>query len=142
MNPIRPTLLVVEDNDDDVFLLRRALRGIPNQFDVQIAADGQQAVDYLAGAGDFADRAKFPRPALMLLDLKLPFLHGFQVLEWVRAQPAWKELPVVILTSSAEERDQEQAAQFGVRAYHVKPPQPALLDDIAHAIADVAMSAR
>jgi len=121
MSASDPTLLLIEDNEDDVFLLRRALRETSG-FNLQIAEDGQQAIDYLSGVGRYADRRQFPLPTLMLLDLKLPYIPGFQVLTWIRSHPEFKNLPVIMLTSSPEDRDREKAAELGALGYFVKPP--------------------
>ncbi len=116
------TLLLVEDNPDDIFLMRRALKKSGLELPVQIVTDGKQALDYLEGVGAYGDRHQFPRPAWVFLDLKLPYVNGFEVLEWIRSDPANRHLDVVILTSSPEERDKETAQQLGARAYLVKPP--------------------
>lgn len=119
-----PTVLLVEDNEDDVYALRWALRKAGVAPTLQVAEDGRQAVDYLAGNGPYADRDRYPIPALVLLDLKLPYLTGMEVLAWIRQQPEWEGLPVVILSGSDEARDHEKAASLGARDYLVKPPTP------------------
>jgi len=121
------TLLLVEDNPDDIFLMRRALKKSGLEFPVQIVTDGKQALDYLAGSDHYADRQHFPRPAWVFLDLKLPYFNGFEVLEWIRNDAANRDLEVVILTSSPEERDKETAVRLGAKAYLVKPPTTASL---------------
>jgi CheY-like chemotaxis protein len=118
------TLLLVEDNSDDIFLMRRALKKSGLELPVQIVTDGKQALDYLSGAGAYADREQFPRPAWVFLDLKLPYINGFEVLEWIRSDATNRYLDVVILTSSPEERDKETAQRLGACAYLVKPPTP------------------
>jgi DNA-binding response OmpR family regulator len=72
--------------------------------------------------GKFADRAQYPLPSIMLLDLKMPFLDGFEVLSWIGSQSSLKKIPVLVLTSSAEERDRQKAAELGAKGYFVKPP--------------------
>ena len=121
------TILLVEDNEDDVFFMRRALSKAQIKIPLQVAADGQKALDYLSGAGHYADRAQYPLPSLIFLDLKLPFISGFEVLNWVRSQATLREIPVVILTSSSEERDRQKATELGVKTYLVKPPTPETL---------------
>src|SRR6185312_12846130 len=116
------TLLLVEDNPDDIFLMRRALKKSGLELPVQIVTDGKQALDYLSGAGHYADRSQFPRPTWVFLDLKLPYVNGFEVLEWIRSDSANRHLDVIILTSSPEERDKETAESLGAKAYLVKPP--------------------
>lgn len=120
-------ILVVEDNEDDAFFMRRALQSAAPAAAVQILTDGRAARDRLLGAGAYADRAAHPLPHLVFLDLKLPYLHGLEVLALVRAAPAVKGLPVVVLTSSDETRDRTQAQAFGIVDYLVKPPSPAML---------------
>lgn len=127
-------MLLVEDNEDDVFAMRRALKksGIINPLEV--ATDGQQALDYLAGARCYADRASYPPPFIVFLDLKLPYVHGFEVLSWLRQQPVLSSVIVVVLTSSAEHRDQDKAYALGARAYLVKPPTPEMLCSLFDAL--------
>lgn len=121
-------VLLVEDNPDDSFLMRRALKKTGLELQLHAVTDGQAAVNYLRGAEEFADRERYPLPAVIFLDLKLPFLNGFQVLEWIREHPLLHDLNVVILTSSGEDRDFKRAQQLGVAAYLVKPPSPETLD--------------
>jgi CheY-like chemotaxis protein len=98
-------ILHVEDRDEDVFLLKYAFKRAGIENPVQVATDGQMAIDYLAGVGKFADRQQFPMPCLVLLDLKLPHKMGMEVLEWIRQQPSLKSLIVIILSSSVYEGD-------------------------------------
>jgi len=114
-------VLVVDDDPNDVFFMHLGFKaaGLPQAL--HIAVDGQQAIDYLAGNGLFADRAQHPLPALVLLDLHLPGLSGFEVLRWLRQQPQFQSLPVVILTASDREADKAQAQQLGANEYIVKP---------------------
>lgn len=130
----KPTLLLVEDNEEDAFLLRRALRQHQIECLLQVAEDGEAAIDYLAGNGKYADRAQFPLPTLVLLDLKLPYVHGFEVLTWITRQTSPPSYRIIILTSSGEDCDRERAQQFGVRWYFVKPPTPELMAEVAKAL--------
>jgi CheY-like chemotaxis protein len=130
MKPSKPLILLAEDDDNDVFFMRRALQKTGIEFPLQVVHDGQQAVDYLNGEGKFSDREQHPLPAIILLDLKMPFLDGFEVLSWIGSQPRLKGIPVMILTSSAEERDRRKAAELGAKAYFVKPPKPETLKEI------------
>jgi CheY-like chemotaxis protein len=115
------TILLVEDNPDDVLLLKRAFKKAGFAHALQIASHGEEAVDYLAGDGRYADREKHPFPALMLLDLQLPRRSGHEVLEWLRGQDDLKRLPVVVLTSSREPTDINRAYDLGANSYLVKP---------------------
>jgi CheY-like chemotaxis protein len=115
------TILVVEDNPTDVLLIRRAFAQAKLANPVQFVGDGEAAIDYLAGQGAYADRSKFPLPILILLDLKLPRRSGLEVLQWLRSQETLKRIPVVILTSSQQDRDVNSAYDIGVNSYLVKP---------------------
>jgi CheY-like chemotaxis protein len=115
-----PAILYVEDEEDDILLLRLALKraGLPNP--VISAMDGVEAIDYLAGNGSFADRHQHPLPALVLLDLHLPRKGGFEVLGWIRQQPQFASLPIVVYTSSSRETDRNTARHLGATDYLVK----------------------
>jgi CheY-like chemotaxis protein len=115
------TILVVEDNDDDVLLIERAFGKAKLANPLRFVDNGEKAVDYLAGAGPYADRASHPMPAVVLLDLKLPRRSGFEVLQWVRAHPLLRALPVVVLTSSKDSEDVRRAYALGANTYLVKP---------------------
>lgn len=123
------TILLVEDNDDDIFIFRRILKAAGLPVRVELTTDGQQAWDYLAGNGPFADRERHPLPDLVLLDLKLPYLHGFEVLERIRGSDL-RDLPVAVLTSSLEERDRTRAEALGAVAFLVKPPTVEMLREV------------
>jgi CheY-like chemotaxis protein len=114
-------LLLVEDEENDIFLFKRVLAKEQITNPLHVAEDGQQAIDYLAGVGQFADRAQFPLPGLVLLDLKLPVKTGLQVLEWIREQPGLETLLVIILTSSSEQSDVDSAYRLGANSFLVKP---------------------
>jgi len=114
-------ILLVEDNPDDQKLTLRALKYNNIVNEVVIAEDGAQALDYLFGAGQFADRDVRNQPALVLLDLKLPRVDGLSVLALVRADTRTKTVPVVILTSSREEEDLVKSYELGVNSYVRKP---------------------
>jgi CheY-like chemotaxis protein len=130
------TILIVEDNPDDVFFMQRACKTAGFQNPLQVAMDGQEAIDYLEGTGKFADRKTFPVPCLVLLDLKLPRKTGHQVLAWIREQPKFLTLVVVALTTSREPKDINEAYRLGVNAYMVKPSSPADLADMMRSIKD------
>lgn len=115
------TILLVEDEADDRFFFTRAAQKAGVADAIHCAEDGQQAINYLAGAGHFADRTQYPLPDLAVVDLKLPLATGFEVLAEIRRQPQTRHLPVVILTSSQSEADISRAYATGANSYLVKP---------------------
>jgi len=115
------TILLVEDNPSDVGLARRALARGRVANELVVAEDGQEALDYLWCAGKFAGRNPPDLPALMLLDLKLPKIHGLEVLRRVRADARTRRLPAVILTTSKEEQDIAAGYDLGTNGYVSKP---------------------
>ena len=115
------SILLVEDNADDEMLILRALRKVNLANQVDVARDGQQALDYLFREGEFAGRPGADLPAVVLLDIKLPRVSGLDVLKKLRADPRTRLLPVAILTSSDEERDRLQSYQNGANSFVRKP---------------------
>lgn len=136
----RLPVLVVEDNEDDVFILNYAFKEANLKNPLHIVGDGEEAVEFLAGEGKFSDRTQFPFPALVLLDLKLPLKTGLEVLEWIQGQPFRSELNVIVLTSSAEERDITKAYHLGARSYLTKPPTAQTLRELMAALNDSLMT--
>lgn len=120
-------LLLVEDDPTDLFILQRVLRKANITLPQQVALNGEEAISYLAGQGQFADREAFPVPQAVFLDLKMPFVSGFEVLEWMRSQPQLSGVQVFVLTGSSLERDRDRALALGARAYLIKPPTPEVL---------------
>jgi CheY-like chemotaxis protein len=123
-------ILLVEDNEDDVFIMERALMKLPLAHKLYIAEHGGVAIDYLGGAHQYSDRISYPIPDLILLDLKMPVANGFDVLNWLNTQPQLKDIPVVILTSSSEPKDRQKADQLGAKTLLVKPPTPEMLSHV------------
>lgn len=115
------TILLVEDDENDVCLLRQALLKAGVENPIHVASNGQEAIDYFQGAGKFADRALFPLPDLTLLDLKLPHVMGLEVLKWIRQQPRHANVVVIVLSASMEEDDIATAYRWGANGYLVKP---------------------
>jgi CheY-like chemotaxis protein len=130
------TILLVEDDPNDVFLMKRALKGAAISNPLKIAEDGQQAIDYLAGKDQFANRTEFPIPNLIFLDLKLPYKNGFEVLDWIRNQTHLDSTLVVVLTSSSEEKDIKETYRLGARSFLVKPPNSSMLSDLMVSLKD------
>ena len=113
-------ILLVEDSANDVALTLAALEETNLANEVDVVRDGQQALDYLQRTGPYADRPE-GNPAVVLLDLKLPKVDGLEVLGKIKGHPQLKAVPVVMLTSSREERDLARSYGLGVNAYVVKP---------------------
>ena len=135
MNKSR-VILLVEDNQSDVALTQRALAKGRVVNDLVVAEDGQEALDYLGGAGAWGGRDPCDVPALVLLDLKLPKVSGLEVLRCIRAGQYTRRLPVVILTSSKEDRDVAAGYDLGVNSYVQKPVD---FHEFARAVEDLGL---
>jgi DNA-binding response OmpR family regulator len=118
------TILLVEDEENDVAFMKIAMTKAGIASGLQVAEDGEQAIAYLGGRGEFADRSRHPLPALVLLDLKLPQIMGMEVLKWIRSQPGLDMTVVIILTSSQQRSDIHMACSLGANSYLVKPSNP------------------
>lgn len=116
-----PIVLHVDDSEDDRILLRYALSRGQKPFALQSVNDGNVAIEYLSGAGQYRDRERFPMPILVLLDIKMPGMNGFDVLKWIRAQLPLKDTAVAILSSSYDEGDVRTAYALGAGWYLMKP---------------------
>jgi len=119
--PDRAVILLVEDQENDIQLIRRAFDKAQLPNPLQVVRDGEEAIAYLSGEKQSANRAEFPLPRLILLDLKLPGTNGFDVLKWIRAQPGLRSLIVVVLTSSDHIREVNEAYNLGANSFMVKP---------------------
>ena len=131
------TVLYVEDSLDDFVLFKLASKKCGTPFSLQHAADGEQAIAYLSGEGEYADREEHPFPDLILLDLKMPRLDGFEVLQWIRTNPETKSLAVVVLAGSSFRADVRRALELGANSYAVKPGKFEELQVLIDQIADV-----
>lgn len=127
---VPPVVLYVEDEESDAVLMEIAFKkeGLPEAF--RTVGSGRAAMDYLAGAGTYADRGAYPVPQVVLLDLNLPEVHGFEVLEWIRTQPLYGQLPVVVFTSSVREDDEGKARALGANDFVSKPNSPARFREV------------
>ena len=117
----KQTILLVDDSEIDLMLLRAAFELAGCDFLLQEAHNGEEAIAYLKGEAPYSDRDKFPLPIVMLLDLNMPKVNGFEVLAWVRAQPGLKRLAIIILSASMRNEDVESAFDLGATSYLVKP---------------------
>ncbi|HZZ59131.1 MAG TPA: response regulator [Opitutaceae bacterium] len=126
-------VLLVEDSDDDVFFFQRAWQqaGVPNPL--VVARDGQEAIDFLAGTGPYLGKDRGPAPGIVLLDLKLPFKSGHEVLAWIRKEVASRRCVVLFLTSSRESTDVRRAYEAGANGYLVKPASASQLTEMVRA---------
>jgi CheY-like chemotaxis protein len=119
--PVTSPILVVEDDENHAFFIRRAFQQAGLLNPVHFVQDGDQALAYLAGEGPYANRDEFPLPSLVLLDLKLPNTNGFEVLEWVRAHPTLSGLRIIVLTTSGATSDINRAYRLGANSFLTKP---------------------
>ena len=126
MNKQHSIFLLVEDNEDDAYFMRRALLDAGLENPLHIVTNGEEAIDYMAGTRAFADREKHPLPDFVFLDLKMPGRDGFDVLTWIR-QEQKSQVPIAVLTSSPEEIDRTRARELGADCYLLKPPTTAML---------------
>jgi len=129
-------ILVADDDSDDIFLLRRAFEKAGLDQPIFDVSDGEQAIEYLSGESAFADRARHPLPALVVLDIKMPKRNGFDVLEWLSAHEGFRDLPVVMLSSSSQESDVAKARTLGAQEYFVKPSDS---DDLRQVVQTMAV---
>jgi CheY-like chemotaxis protein len=113
-------ILIVEDREDDILLIQRAFQRAFLTNPAQFVRDGEDAIQYLRGTGKFANRAEYPLPVLILLDLKLPRIDGFAVLAWIRQQEGFRDLPIIVLTTSNQVRDVNRAYRLGANSFLVK----------------------
>ena len=117
----RVTVLHIDDDPNDTELLQAASRQAGAPFVLQHIHDGEQAIAYLGGTGPYADRRRFPMPALILLDLKLPRTSGFEVLRWMRSHPELASVPIVVLSGSESQDHIQLTYSMGANSYIVKP---------------------
>lgn len=127
-------ILYAEDEETDVYLFRMALKKCGKDHKLIHVADGQETMDYLSGEGVYSDRATYPLPNLLLLDLKMPRASGLEVLEWLRAKGAFNDVPAVMLTSSDHPSDIETAKRLGAADYLIKPHDMSSLVQIVRII--------
>jgi CheY-like chemotaxis protein len=130
-------ILLAEDNEDDVILTQLAIRKNNIYNEVVVVRDGEEALDYLFGAGKYSGRDARQRPVLMLLDLRMPKRDGIEVLHRIRADPETRTLPVVVLTSSNEDKDRVESYQLGANSYIQKPVE---FDGFVEAVKELKLS--
>jgi CheY-like chemotaxis protein len=121
MSTSYPVVLYAEDEEGDRFFMRYAFERAGSAAFLQMVPNGEAAIQYLAGEGLFADRIRFPLPHILLLDLNMPKVSGFEVLQWIRQNPAHDSLSVVVFTASARDEDRARALALGATDYWEKP---------------------
>ncbi len=128
-------VLLAEDEEHDVFFMRRAFSKAEIEDPLVVVTNGQEVMDYLKGQGPYADRDRYPEPKLLLLDLKMPLVDGFEVLQWLRQEPYWRDtLPVLVFSSSDQEVDKRKAFELGAHEYLVKPSS---FDELVRLVEDL-----
>jgi CheY-like chemotaxis protein len=115
------TVLLVEDDLNDIFLVKRAFKMARLETPLQVVTDGEDAISYLKGEGRYADREAYPMPKLIVMDIKMPRKSGFEVLEWIKGDGPLCRIPIVIVSSSDSPEDINRAYELGANAYMVKP---------------------
>ncbi len=130
------TILLVEDDENDVLLMKRAFKKIFPTNPLHIARNGREAVEYLTGKGDYSDRTKFPFPELIITDIKMPGMTGLELLQWITDNKQHRVIPTVVLSSSKLETDVITAYDLGANTYLQKPSQIGGLDVMVQQIRD------
>ncbi|SDU26586.1 CheY chemotaxis protein or a CheY-like REC (receiver) domain [Verrucomicrobium sp. GAS474] len=129
MKKENPTILMVEDDPNDQFLMTRGFRKVGVTTPIHIVNNGLEAIAYMMGEGQYADRSRFAYPTFVMTDLKMPEADGFAVLEFLMGNPEWAVIPTIVFSGSADQDDIKKAYMLGASSYHVKPSSP---DDLAH----------
>jgi CheY-like chemotaxis protein len=118
------TILIVEDDENDQFLIKRTFHSLGLGATIQIANNGEEAIAYMMGEGKFADRTVFQYPSFITTDLKMPKADGFDVLQFLKSNPMWRIIPAVVLSGSHDLDDIKKSYMLGASSYHIKPNAP------------------
>lgn len=121
MKKYHATIMVVEDDPNDQFLIDNAFRKIGVTDPIHVVSDGAEAIAYMMGEGKYADRKKYEYPTFIITDLKMPRNDGFAVLDFLKNNPEWKVIPTIVLSASADLDDIKKSYMLGASSYHVKP---------------------
>ena len=119
-NCFQHIVLLVEDNADDLIFIQRAIRKAGASVSLQIVGNGEEAVSYLLGEGFYSDRERYPFPALIVTNMKMPRMNGLELLTWIKQQPTLKHLPVLVMSSSENPDEMSKVAALGGSSYFVK----------------------
>src|SRR5258706_14431591 len=125
-----PVILLVEDSSDDLRLLNHFLAKAGLREPLHAVADGVEAMSYLLGQGAYADRRRYPQPNLLLIDINMPRVNGFEFMSWLRTQPDFEHLIIVALSSSSAQQDINRAYELGANSYLIKPVSPDELEKL------------
>ena len=134
--PTKGLVLYVEDEEGDALFMEFAFQKAGLKSALRIVRNGREAIDYISGKGAYIDRGQHPVPGVVLLDLNLPLISGFEVLEWIRSHPDYKSLPVVVFSSSSDEEDQHKTLQLGANEFVEKPRSPMLFGNVVQKLRD------
>src|SRR4051812_27333345 len=121
MKKYHATLLIIDDDRDDLFFIEKAFREVGVVDPIQAVAGGKEAIAYMMGEGKYADRSVYAYPTFVMTDLKMPGTDGFDVLQHLKSNPQWAIIPTVVLSSSADLDDIHKAYMLGASSYHIKP---------------------
>jgi CheY-like chemotaxis protein len=129
-------ILVVEDQEADFILLKRAFERVKVTNPIQWARDGYEALDYLQGKAKYADRSKFPLPDLLIVDLKMPRMSGFELLDYIHNNPDFRVIPTIVMSASKQDADLKKAYDLGASTFFVKPTDFSTLVDLVKRLYD------
>lgn len=129
----QPVILVADDDPDFNYLMQYVIKKSDIAAKARFVSDGQAALDYLQGLAGFADRELFPLPDMAVLDMKMPFVPGLEVLKWIRQQPEFSGMPVMIISASLDGENRQKSTGLGANAYCTKSGDPA---DLVRAVRD------
>jgi CheY-like chemotaxis protein len=127
-------ILIVDDDPDDAYLIKRSVLGLHPKPAVQCVTSGTQLKDYLDGEGRYTDREAFPYPGLILLDLRMPGMNGFEVMEWLKSEPLHSTIPVIVVSSFDRQQEIRRSYQLGARTFLSKPVHPENIRDAIRAL--------
>jgi CheY-like chemotaxis protein len=131
---MQSSILIVDDNADDAALIKRAVLGLNPKSTVSVVLSGNELKDWLDGQRRYADREAFPYPALILLDLRMPEMNGFEVMEWLKNQPHHAAIPVIVISFFDGQKNIKRAYQLGARTFLRKPVSPEAVRDAIRAL--------